>query len=116
MTTPTPTTPRVLVTGASGTVGASVVEQLLARGVDVRAGGRDLASLTEQAPQAEAVRLDFTDPTTFGPTLNGVGRVFLIRPPGGRSRRLHRCRLRGGRSHADASCARIGPGARAVHR
>lgn len=71
----------VLVTGASGNVGASVVQQLLARGIDVRAAGRDLASLTEHAPQAEAVRLDFTDPTTFAPALSDVGRVFLIRPP-----------------------------------
>jgi uncharacterized protein YbjT (DUF2867 family) len=74
-------TPEVLVTGASGNVGASVVEQLLERGIGVRAGGRHLDSLTEQAPQAEAVRLDVADPTTFAPALEGIDRVFLIRPP-----------------------------------
>ncbi len=32
-------------------------------------------------PDVEAVRLDFQDPATFGPVLDGADRVFLIRPP-----------------------------------
>jgi uncharacterized protein YbjT (DUF2867 family) len=75
------TDPLVLVTGASGNVGASVVEHLLARGLRVRTGELDPARAGRRAPDAEAVRLDLTDPTTFAPALADVDRVFLIRPP-----------------------------------
>jgi uncharacterized protein YbjT (DUF2867 family) len=75
------TDPLVMVTGASGNVGASVVEHLLARGLRVRTGELDPARAGRRAPDAEAVRLDLTDPTTFTPALTGVDRVFLIRPP-----------------------------------
>lgn len=75
------TTATVLVTGASGNVGAAVVEQLHARGMRVRAAGPAPARPAERAPGLEAVQLDLTDRATFGPALVGVRRVFLIRPP-----------------------------------
>jgi uncharacterized protein YbjT (DUF2867 family) len=68
----------ILVTGASGNVGSTVVDQLLERGQHVRAA--DI--VTSQLPSgAEPVRLDLTDPATFAPALRGVRRLFLIRPP-----------------------------------
>ncbi len=70
----------VLVTGASGTVGRSLVEHLLAAGQRVRAGVRDPARAHLPA-EVEVVRLDFTDPATAGPALAGVDRLFLLRPP-----------------------------------
>lgn len=70
----------VLVTGATGNVGSLVVDELLRRNVDVRAavrpGGR------AAVPKGSiAVPLDFEDPTTFASALEGVDRVFLVRPP-----------------------------------
>lgn len=79
------TDPLTLVTGASGNVGAAVVDDLVARGMGVRTGEPDPARVGDRAPGvktgAEAVRLDLTDPATFAPALSGVDRVFLIRPP-----------------------------------
>jgi uncharacterized protein YbjT (DUF2867 family) len=71
----------VLVTGAGGNVGAAVVAHLRGRGIAVRAGDLRRRSSTERVPDVETVRLDLTDPATFGPALDGVRRVFLIRPP-----------------------------------
>ena len=73
----TDTTP-ILVTGATGNVGGALTELLAAAGHPVRAAGRSARDL----PQGVAFsRLDFLDPTTYAPTLEGVRRVFLIRPP-----------------------------------
>ncbi|MCW5850372.1 MAG: SDR family oxidoreductase [Anaerolineae bacterium] len=67
----------ILVTGAGGNVGAETVRLLKAAGAAVRAA--------ERQPRAEAgvesVRFDFGDPATFGPALQGVEKLFLLRPP-----------------------------------
>ncbi len=81
MTTPAGETAPVLVTGARGNVGAAVVEQLLDLGTHVRSASPSPGRPGGRTPGLEPVRLDFTDPTTFGPALRGVRRVFLIRPP-----------------------------------
>lgn len=70
----------VLVTGATGTVGRHLVAGLLAAGRQVHAGVRD-PDHAELPHGAAPVRLDFTDPTTAAPALDGVDRVFLMRPP-----------------------------------
>jgi uncharacterized protein YbjT (DUF2867 family) len=68
----------ILVTGASGNVGAPLVDALVAAGHPVRAA----ATRPAAAPAGvQAVRLDFLDPSSFGPALQGVRRVFLMRPP-----------------------------------
>jgi uncharacterized protein YbjT (DUF2867 family) len=69
MTAPKP----ILVTGASGNVGAPLVALLAAAGLPVIA--------TSTTARSGACRLDFEDPTSFAPALDGVGRVFLMRPP-----------------------------------
>jgi uncharacterized protein YbjT (DUF2867 family) len=68
---------RILVTGATGTVGRQVVSQLLATDARVRALTRnpDAAGLP---PEAEAVRGDLTDPATLEGPLEGVDAVFLV--------------------------------------
>ncbi len=71
-------TGRVLVTGPTGTVGGPLLAILAERGVPVRAGARDPARL---AATVEAVELDLTRPATFDAALDGVDRVFLMRPP-----------------------------------
>lgn len=68
----------VLVTGATGTVGAAVVAELVAAGEPVRAAVRQPGAA---ARGAEPVRFDFGDPTSWAPALDGVDRLFLLRPP-----------------------------------
>jgi uncharacterized protein YbjT (DUF2867 family) len=70
----------VLVTGSTGNVGVEVVMRLLKSGTQVHAAvfpGRG-----KTVPEgAYAVPLDFEDSTTFAGALDGVDRVFLLRPP-----------------------------------
>lgn len=70
----------VLVTGASGTVGRPLVAALVAAGQHVRAGVHDPERAKFPAG-VEVVRLDFLDPTTAGPAVVDVDRIFLMRPP-----------------------------------
>lgn len=70
-----------LVTGATGNLGSAVVQQLAGRGLPIRAAGTDTARVELQLPSVDGVHLDLTDPTTFGPALQGVQRLFLVRPP-----------------------------------
>ncbi|MBN2247688.1 MAG: SDR family oxidoreductase [Coriobacteriia bacterium] len=69
----------ILVTGATGNVGAEVIRGLLERGAKVR--GATLAGDTRLPAGAESVLFDFEDPATFAAALEGVDRVFLMRPP-----------------------------------
>ncbi len=57
-----------------------MVAALLTAGQEVRAGVRDPGA-ADLPPGTEAVRLDFDDPSTAGPAVAGVNRVFLMRPP-----------------------------------
>ncbi len=68
---------RVLVTGATGTVGRQVVSQLLAAGASVRALTRhpEAAGLP---PGVEVVRGDLTLPDTLEGCLEGLEAVFLV--------------------------------------
>lgn len=70
----------VLVTGATGNVGAEVVAQLRSRGVAVKAA---ILPDHDRAvhPGVAAAEFDFENQSTFGPALQGVERVFLMRPP-----------------------------------
>ena len=72
----------ILVTGATGNVGGDVLRGLLELGVPVRAAVTDpIRAGSTLSAGASLVRFDFNDPTTFGPALEGVRRVFLMRPP-----------------------------------
>jgi uncharacterized protein YbjT (DUF2867 family) len=72
----------VLVTGATGTVGAAVVRALLAAGLPVRAAAGSARSVRERfGDDVDAVALDFTDPGTWSDAYAGVQRMFLLRPP-----------------------------------
>lgn len=53
---------KVLVTGATGTLGKAVVEAVRNAGYSVLQGVRDVAKVN---PQAEAVRLDFSEQSTI---------------------------------------------------
>ena len=72
----------ILVVGALGNVGAEVVKQVLARGGTVRAADIDVRKLKERfGDSVESVRFDFTDPTTYTATFQGVKKMFYMRPP-----------------------------------
>jgi uncharacterized protein YbjT (DUF2867 family) len=69
----------ILVTGATGTVGRQVVEQLVADDQPLRAVARD----PDRAGLAEDVELvagDLSDPLGLAPHLHGVDAVFLLWP------------------------------------
>lgn len=65
----------VLVTGGTGKTGKTLVRELRAAGVRARAASRNPA-----AADPDAIRFDWSDPTTFGPALDGMDRVFLLPP------------------------------------
>lgn len=69
----------ILVTGAGGSVGSALVDQLRKDGHDVRAAYHSPAA-TERARAAgrDAVTIDMADTTTLGPALDGVSTVFLL--------------------------------------
>jgi len=78
--------PRIAVTGATGTVGAAVLDALAGRRVAVRAlsrhpgvpGGEGVPTTTATA---ERVRFSFTDPTSWAAAFDDVESLFLVRPP-----------------------------------
>ncbi|MGW0802599.1 NAD(P)H-binding protein [Nonomuraea sp. NPDC002799] len=70
---------RILVIGATGTVGRQVVAHLLEAGAEVRAPARDPG--TAGLPDGvEVVRGDLADPHTLHAPLDGVEAVFLLWP------------------------------------
>ena len=70
----------ILVTGSSGLVGRELADRLAGR-APVRLALRDPAQGGGGVADAERVRFDFSDSSTFEAALRGVGRVFLLRPP-----------------------------------
>lgn len=71
----------ILVTGATGTVGAQVAHLLLDRGARVRVGVRTPAAAAELGRRgAEVVALDLEDDASVRAALAGVGRALLLSP------------------------------------
>ena len=66
---------KILVVGATGTVGSRVAAALAAEGMDYVCGVR-----RGDASRHPSVLLDFAQPETFAAALAGVDRVFLIAP------------------------------------
>jgi uncharacterized protein YbjT (DUF2867 family) len=67
----------ILVTGATGTVGRQVVEQLVKRGANVRALVRD-ASKAKLPPGVTAAQADLLDVDSLRGALAGVSTLFLL--------------------------------------
>ena len=68
----------ILVLGATGNVGAPLVEALVAKGERVRAGSRH----APPAAGAEAVRVDLADPAIVDGAMDGADRVYVLAPAG----------------------------------
>ena len=71
-------TPPVLVTGATGRVGRSVVDLLLDTGVPVRALTRRSEAVEALPANVQVVRGDLEVPQSLDPALRGVDVVFLV--------------------------------------
>ncbi|MGY3460478.1 uncharacterized protein YbjT (DUF2867 family) [Bradyrhizobium sp. LM3.4] len=67
----------ILVTGATGTIGRNVVEQLVKRGADVRALARDPAKANLPAG-VTVVQGDLLDVDSLRSAFNGVSTLFLL--------------------------------------
>ncbi len=73
---------KILVTGASGNVGTYVIKELLNMNEKVVAAGTNINRLKDIYDNTvDIVKFDFTKKETFKNSLNGVDRVFLMRPP-----------------------------------
>lgn len=68
---------KVLVTGATGSVGSEIVRQALAQGLSVRSASRRGSA----EAGAEAVVFDYEKPDTYAAALAGTEAVVLIAPP-----------------------------------
>ncbi|GGK58387.1 SDR family oxidoreductase [Rufibacter glacialis] len=73
---------KILVTGATGTVGSATVKALSSLGAEVRAGVRSLikGDNLKRLPGVETVELNFSRPENLAVAFTGVGAVFLITP------------------------------------
>ena len=67
-----------LITGATGNVGAKLVDDLLAHGESVRVFVRDPQKAERWRGKVDVARGDFTDPASFTRALDGVRGVFLM--------------------------------------
>ncbi len=70
----------ILVTGATGSVGSVVIENLKAKGADVSAAVRTPESDKAVALGVPLVHFDFTDPEGMFKAMQGFDRLFLILP------------------------------------
>ena len=73
---------KILVTGATGTVGGEVVKSLFRKGVSFRAMVRDAehAGILRSLPRTEVVVGDFDDPASLDRALRGMEQAFLLTP------------------------------------
>lgn len=71
---------KILVIGASGSIGAPLVQALAEKGEQVKAATRRPTTYPILA-NVEAVAFDYDDHATFAPALAGVNRLFLLAAP-----------------------------------
>ena len=68
----------ILVTGATGAVGARLVDRLVAEGREPRVASRRLSALLDRWPELAAVELDVLRPATIRPALQGVTAAYYL--------------------------------------
>lgn len=70
----------MLVMGATGNVGGATLRALRERGIPVRSAVARVEGAASE-PGVEPVELDVFRPETFGRAVDGIGGLFLLRPP-----------------------------------
>lgn len=70
----------ILITGATGNVGAAMTSALAREGIAVHAGVRNPAAY-QKNEYVIPVQFDFAQPGTYKNALAGIRKVFLMRPP-----------------------------------
>lgn len=74
---------KILVLGATGTVGSELLRLLRQQNVAVRAASRRPDECREEAGSLVSwVRFDYDDPATYAPAVQGVESLFLVVRPG----------------------------------
>jgi uncharacterized protein YbjT (DUF2867 family) len=68
----------ILVTGATGSVGARLVERLVSEGEKPRVASRNPQGLRERWPDLEATELDVLRPATIAPALESVRAAYYL--------------------------------------
>ncbi len=68
----------ILVTGATGAIGARLVDRLVVEGRAPRVASRRPSTLRERWPDLPAVELDVLRPATIGPVLEGVTAAYYL--------------------------------------
>ena len=68
----------ILITGATGTVGQALIQQLVKANEPIRVFTRDAAKVTHLADRAEIAVGDLYQPETLVPALRDVERMFLL--------------------------------------
>ncbi|MBV9073539.1 MAG: SDR family oxidoreductase [Acidobacteria bacterium] len=71
----------ILITGASGNVGGTVLQKILQHRSDVKAMYRSPADARNSPPKARAVIADFADRDSLRRAFEGVERLFLVCSP-----------------------------------
>lgn len=93
---------RVLVTGATGFIGRSLVGRLVSRGHKVRALVRETSNIEDLDPEAEKATGDMTDTESLRKALRGVDMVYncagLLGKWGGKEEKLYAVNVAGVRN------------------
>jgi uncharacterized protein YbjT (DUF2867 family) len=74
-------TQKILVTGATGTIGSLLTKILKGKNVEFVAGVRDIKKAKEKLGSINAIEFDFANPATYEQAIAGVNKVFLLGPP-----------------------------------
>ncbi|MBC8043956.1 MAG: SDR family oxidoreductase [Rhizobacter sp.] len=69
----------IVITGATGNIGAEVIKYLRGADAEIRAAVRDAAS--SKSDDVNYVSFDFEHPETYLAALDGATKLFLVRPP-----------------------------------
>ena len=72
---------KILLTGISGNVGSAVVDYLKSKKISFLAGVRNVEKSKQQDDSIEYIHFDFESLATYETALQGVKKVFLVRPP-----------------------------------
>jgi uncharacterized protein YbjT (DUF2867 family) len=72
---------KILITGATGNTGSEIMKQLIEMNINIVAAGTNHQKFKDIYGDVPFVRLDFTDESTYEEALEGMNKIFLMRPP-----------------------------------